>query len=94
MKITWHKHILKFKRPAGTSRSILTENPVWYVSIFQDGIEGIGECNPLAGLSIDDRADFEDVLNNPSGDGHQNIRNFINTGFEGLLFDGEPLTKK
>ena len=37
---------------------------------------------------------FEDVINNPNGDGHQNIRNFMNTGFEGLLFDGEPLTKK
>ena len=37
---------------------------------------------------------FEDVLNNPNGNGHQNIRNFMNTGFEGLFFGGEPLTKK
>ncbi len=37
---------------------------------------------------------FEDVLNNPNGNGHQNIRTFMNTGFEGLFFDEKPLTKK
>ncbi|CAM1365812.1 HopJ type III effector protein [Tenacibaculum sediminilitoris] len=37
---------------------------------------------------------FEDVLKNPEGTDHQNIRNFINTGFEGLLFEGEALTKR
>ncbi|MCB0450192.1 MAG: HopJ type III effector protein, partial [Confluentibacter sp.] len=34
---------------------------------------------------------FEEVLNDPNGTGHQNIRNFIKTGFEGLRFDGQPL---
>ncbi|TYA74264.1 HopJ type III effector protein [Seonamhaeicola marinus] len=37
---------------------------------------------------------FDDVLKDPNGTGHQNIRNFMNTGFEGLSFDGEPLKKK
>ncbi|WP_136482259.1 HopJ type III effector protein [Cognatitamlana onchidii] len=37
---------------------------------------------------------FEDVLQDPDGDGHQNIRNFIKTGFEGLSFEKEPLTEK
>lgn len=36
---------------------------------------------------------FDDVLKNPNGDGHQNIRNFINTGFKGLHFYGNPLLK-
>lgn len=36
----------------------------------------------------------EDVLNDPEGTGHQNIRNFMNTGFEGLQFEGEPLQLK
>ncbi len=36
---------------------------------------------------------FEDILNNPEGTDHQNIRNFIKTGFEGLLFEGEALTR-
>lgn len=34
---------------------------------------------------------FDEVLQEPEGDGHQNIRNFMKSGFEGLTFDGEPL---
>lgn len=37
---------------------------------------------------------FDDVLKDPNGSGHQNIRNFMNTGFEGLSFEGEPLAEK
>ena len=37
---------------------------------------------------------FNEVLNDPNGSGHQNIRNFMNTGFEGLIFEGTALTKK
>lgn len=37
---------------------------------------------------------FEDVLEDPNGNGHQNIRNFIKTGFKGLSFEGVPLKEK
>ncbi|CDF77756.1 HopJ type III effector protein [Formosa agariphila KMM 3901] len=37
---------------------------------------------------------YIDVLGDPEGDGHQNIRNFMKTGFEGLKFEGEPLKLK
>ncbi|CAM1345492.1 HopJ type III effector protein [Tenacibaculum amylolyticum] len=37
---------------------------------------------------------FKDVLENPEGNDHQNIRNFIKTGFEGLSFEKEALIKK
>ena len=37
---------------------------------------------------------FNDVLQYPDGDGHQNIRNFMKTGIEGLIFTGDPLKKK
>lgn len=37
---------------------------------------------------------FDDVLNDPNGTGHQNIRNFMKTGFEGLSFENNPLTEK
>jgi hypothetical protein len=37
---------------------------------------------------------FDDVLKDPNGTGHQNIRNFMTTGFDGLIFDGEPLKLK
>ena len=33
-----------------------------------------------------------DVLNDPEGSGHQNIRNFMKYGWEGICFKGEALT--
>lgn len=33
----------------------------------------------------------KDVLENPEGDDHQNIRNFIETGWNGVLFEGFAL---
>ena len=35
-----------------------------------------------------------DVKQNPQGSDHQNIRNFIRYGWEGVAFDGEPLTQR
>ena len=37
---------------------------------------------------------FEDVLKDIDGTGHQNIRNFMKTGFDGVIFEGSPLDKK
>lgn len=37
---------------------------------------------------------FDEVLKVPDGDGHQNIRNFMKTGFNGLSFERDPLKKK
>ena len=37
---------------------------------------------------------FEEVLKNPEGSNHQNIRNFMKTGFSGLQFDGDALIEK
>lgn len=37
---------------------------------------------------------FDDVLNYPNGTGHQNIRNFMKTGFDGLFFEKVGLEKK
>ena len=37
---------------------------------------------------------FEEVLANPEGTNHQNIRNFIKTGWAGIQFDGTALVLK
>ncbi|MFS4468968.1 HopJ type III effector protein [Maribacter sp. 2210JD10-5] len=37
---------------------------------------------------------FNDVLKDPKGKDHQNIRNFMQTGFEGLQFETEALIPK
>ena len=37
---------------------------------------------------------YDDVLKNPEGTNHQNIRNFMKTGWEGIAFYGSPLVSK
>ncbi|WP_367770573.1 o-succinylbenzoate synthase [Flavobacterium sp. WC2421] len=59
MKATYHKYILDFKRPSGTSRGVLTQKETWFIVLEKDGKKGIGECGVLRGLSMDDRPDYE-----------------------------------
>lgn len=35
-----------------------------------------------------------EVLNEPEGDNHQNIRNFMRTGWDGITFEGQALRLK
>ena len=37
---------------------------------------------------------LDDVLGNPSGDDHQNIRNFMVSGWKGINFESAALSKK
>ncbi|WP_335975652.1 o-succinylbenzoate synthase [Gaetbulibacter jejuensis] len=62
MKATYHKYILNFKQPSGTSRGILKTKETWFISIEANGQQGIGECGILRGLSADDRPDYEEKL--------------------------------
>jgi o-succinylbenzoate synthase len=62
MRATYHKYILNFKRPSGTSRGVMTEKETWFIILEQNGKKGIGECGILRGLSIDDRSDYEEKL--------------------------------
>lgn len=36
----------------------------------------------------------EDVLQNPGGDSHQNIRQFMQTGWDGIYFERNPLVNQ
>jgi len=62
LKAHFTKHVLKFKKPAGTSRGYLKEKPVWYVVLSKDGKKGIGECSPIWGLSPESPKDYETKL--------------------------------
>ncbi len=65
LKADYYPHTLKFKRPSGTSRGVLNEKKIWIVSVWEidnPNVKGVGECNPLVGLSIDDVPDFENKL--------------------------------
>lgn len=58
-------YLLKFRRPAGTSRGVYTDHKVWYVLIRPKNDPskwGIGECAPLHDLSSDASPDYETTL--------------------------------
>ena len=62
MKASYHKYILDFKQPSGTSRGVMTHKETWFIIIQKDQKKGIGECGILRGLSCDDRPDYEEKL--------------------------------
>ncbi|MCP9201113.1 o-succinylbenzoate synthase [Gramella sp. GC03-9] len=62
MTASYKKYILKFKRPSGTSRGVLTEKETWLIRISDGNREGFGECGILRSLSYDDQPGYEDQL--------------------------------
>ncbi len=62
IKASYHKHILEFKRPSGTSRGVLKTKETWFLVLQEGAKKGIGECGILRTLSIDDRPDYEEKL--------------------------------
>ncbi|WP_282079258.1 o-succinylbenzoate synthase [Aquimarina algiphila] len=58
----YHKHILEFKRPSGTSRGVLKTKETWFITLIDGMKKGVGECGILRTLSIDDRSDYEEKL--------------------------------
>ncbi|HIG79148.1 MAG TPA: type III effector [Cycloclasticus sp.] len=66
--------------------------------------ENNGSCKLFAFAKLNDFSEpqtlalfgqfYRDVLTTPEGDGHQNIRNFMKTGWTGIQFENSPLTKK
>jgi o-succinylbenzoate synthase len=64
--LKWIKYNLTFKQAAGTSRGVLHTKSTYFLKICDDStpeIVGLGECNLFAGLSSDDKPDYEFVLN-------------------------------
>jgi len=54
-----------FKSPVGTSRGIMTDRDIWFIIIKSNKIgkfQGIGECGPLKGLSMDPIPKFKKKL--------------------------------
>lgn len=52
------------------------------------------KLSPQQTLACFGRYYRDDVLMHPSGDDHQNIRNFMKTGWAGVEFFGEPLVAR
>lgn len=60
LQASFEKKTFRFKRPAGTSRGVLTEKHAWFIYLWETDapeVIGTGECSVIPGLS----PDFEDV---------------------------------
>ncbi|MBX7094568.1 MAG: o-succinylbenzoate synthase [Flavobacteriales bacterium] len=58
-------YVLKFRKPSGTSRGILTEKKSWFLVLEDTQMNharGIGEVGWLRGLSPEKESDIEDIL--------------------------------
>lgn len=62
MKASHWTYSYTFKMPAGTSRGVMTAKPAHFIEVECDGLLGQGECGLLPGLSIDDRPDYAQKL--------------------------------
>jgi len=56
---------LQFNFAAGTSRGVLHEKETWFISLWNEenpSLKGWGECAIFRGLSLDDSADYADMM--------------------------------
>ena len=73
--------ILNFREPATTSRGTFVQKKTWYILLhdYFIGYTGIAECSFIPDLSIDDRPDYLEKLNEVCGE--------INSGIPIELLD-------
>lgn len=64
-RFSWHRRQLEFCVPSGTSRGVLHDKPTWFVLVHgADGrLNGVGECSPIPGLSVEPLDAIESMLN-------------------------------
>lgn len=61
LRFSLQRHELHFRKPAPTSRGVLTSRELWVLAAEDDdnpGHAGRGECGPIPGLGADDLPDF------------------------------------
>ncbi len=67
------KHVLEFKKPAGTSRGIMTSKDSYILKVCHSNnpeIYGVGECSPIWGLSPDNEEHYEETIKSLCQDIH------------------------
>lgn len=102
MILSYEKHILQFKKPAGTSRGIYTNREIYILTLRDPNNPfkvGRGECAPLPDLSCDALPNFEELLREIcqyfNGKISDNLRNYpsILFGIETALKDFQSQQK-
>ena len=74
-------------------------------NMINDANQNNGSCKVFSFAKLNDLSKEEtlslfgdfyrnDVLKNPEGSDHQNIRNFMEFGWDGISFEGEALKKR
>ncbi len=95
MKATYHKYILDFKTPGGTSRGVLRQKETWFLLLEEDSRVGIGECGLFRGLSADDLPDYATRLSWLCANIHRSpeeIRSEL-INYPSILFGWEQATR-
>jgi o-succinylbenzoate synthase len=62
LRASYFQKVFRFNFKARTSRGLMKDKTSWFIKIFEKDnpeIFGIGECGPLAGLSIDSIPEFD-----------------------------------
>jgi o-succinylbenzoate synthase len=65
LRATITKKVFEFNFTARTSRGRMKDRVSWFIKVWDErnpSVFGMGECAPLPGLSIDDKPDYESVL--------------------------------
>lgn len=60
------KKVFEFNFAARTSRGRMKDRTSWFIKLWDENspaVFGLGECAPLPGLSVDDKPEYETVLN-------------------------------
>ena len=73
----YHKYILKFKNPSGTSRGVLKTKETWFIVVTKEAKIGIGETGLFRGLSIDDTTNYEEKLQWVCQNIHQGLKKLL-----------------
>lgn len=106
-KLSDHRSTITFENTISIIEQVYTFTPSSFVNgnITNDKNQNNGSCKIFA-FAKDQQFSKEetlacfgefytkDVLGNPAGNDHQNIRNFMRYGWEGIKFDSSPLLKK
>lgn len=101
----YFKKVFRFNFKARTSRGLMKDKTSWFIRLWHSSnpaVFGIGECGPLPGLSVDDRPDFETVLEQtlsairaagiPSAD-WSFFQNLLPSGFPSISFGLETAVR-
>lgn len=106
-KVKQNQKLITFQETIGAIDSNYNFTPTSFKNgnQFNNANENNGSCKIFAFAKINNLEKektlslfgsyyFDDVLKNPDGIDHQNIRNFIVSGWDGISFDGEALKTK